>query len=328
MCELGGPNAHERGRARAFVSHSSRDKGRFVVAFATALRADGVDAWLDQWEMSAGDSLVQRIFDEGIGRADWVVVVLSEHSVRSRWVREELDAGVVQRINRSCRLVPVLIDAVPVPVALQHLVWLQLSELGFDRLVSEVVRSAFGHDEKPALGDRPGYGRPAGRLGLQTDPVDDVVLGLIIDALRSAPLNIVMFTNEIQALAAQQGIAEDAFFESLHALTTGRALDAEPMTGGQQWWIRGVPARVWLDAESKAGLDIAALRIRLLATLINQGQEAVGDPSEYLNVYPRTALALLEALQVEGLLRFVKDVNGRIRVTHMSPVAGRHLRSQ
>lgn len=36
---------------KVFVSHASEDKEHFVVEFATKLRARGIDAWLDKWEI-------------------------------------------------------------------------------------------------------------------------------------------------------------------------------------------------------------------------------------------------------------------------------------
>jgi hypothetical protein len=54
---------------KLFISHASEDKARFVLPFAEGLRADGIDAWVDRWEIRPGDSLVQKIFDEGIAAA-------------------------------------------------------------------------------------------------------------------------------------------------------------------------------------------------------------------------------------------------------------------
>ena len=54
---------------KVFISHASEDKERFVMNFASKLRANGVDAWLDKWEMLPGDSLVDKIFEEGIKEA-------------------------------------------------------------------------------------------------------------------------------------------------------------------------------------------------------------------------------------------------------------------
>ena len=39
-----------------FLSHASEDKTRIEVDFARRFRENGLDAWLDQWEMKLGDS--------------------------------------------------------------------------------------------------------------------------------------------------------------------------------------------------------------------------------------------------------------------------------
>jgi len=40
---------------KVFISHASEDKDRFVTGFATKLRAFGLDAWYDLWEIGPGD---------------------------------------------------------------------------------------------------------------------------------------------------------------------------------------------------------------------------------------------------------------------------------
>jgi hypothetical protein len=91
---------------KAFISHASEDKGRFVMKFAAKLRANGVDAWVDEWEMLPGDSLVERIFSEGLKQATAVIVVLSKNSVHKPWVREEINAAFVKRVRGACKLIP------------------------------------------------------------------------------------------------------------------------------------------------------------------------------------------------------------------------------
>jgi hypothetical protein len=51
---------------KIFLSHATEDKERFVVKFAEKLRTRGVDVWLDKWEILPGDSLVDKIFEEGL----------------------------------------------------------------------------------------------------------------------------------------------------------------------------------------------------------------------------------------------------------------------
>lgn len=73
---------------RAFLSHASEGRERFVREFATRLRAQGIDVWLDQWEIAAGDSLVDKVFAHGIEGAEVFIVVLSRVSVEMPWVRD------------------------------------------------------------------------------------------------------------------------------------------------------------------------------------------------------------------------------------------------
>src|SRR5262245_34540718 len=103
------------GSPRAFISHSSLDKDRFVTAFGERLRANGVDAWVDSWEMLPGDSLVEKILAEGLSGADTVIAVVSRHSLESKWVAEELDHATILRIQSGTRVLPVLIDKDVVP---------------------------------------------------------------------------------------------------------------------------------------------------------------------------------------------------------------------
>ena len=109
---------------KVLVSYASEDNSRFVVDFARRLRENGVDAWLDQWEMSPADSLVDKLFEEGLKDARTVIVVLSKSSVQKPWVREELNASVVNRISRGTRRIPVVIDDREVPESLRSTVWL------------------------------------------------------------------------------------------------------------------------------------------------------------------------------------------------------------
>src|ERR1035438_8156569 len=54
---------------KVFISHAGEDRERFAKPFAARLRANGVDAWISFWEINPGDSIVDRIFNEEIGRA-------------------------------------------------------------------------------------------------------------------------------------------------------------------------------------------------------------------------------------------------------------------
>src|SRR5213082_2962990 len=95
---------------KAFICHASEDKDRFVRGFATKLREKGIDAWVDEWEILPGESIVRKVFDEGIQESKVFIIVLSQYSVNKSWVREELDFGVIRKISGESKIIPVVID--------------------------------------------------------------------------------------------------------------------------------------------------------------------------------------------------------------------------
>lgn len=138
---------------KAFLSHSWADKDR-VRPLAEQLLANGIDVWFDQWEMGPGDSLVQKI-NEGLQGCDAFLVAISEHSVQSKWVREELSSAVVRRIEDSTRLIPITVDSTPVPAVINHLIRVPLDPL--EEAVQKISKSIFGVGDKPPIGKRPVY---------------------------------------------------------------------------------------------------------------------------------------------------------------------------
>jgi hypothetical protein len=143
---------------KVFVSHASEDKNRFVTEFATKLRKNGVDAWLDKWEMLPGDSLVDKIFEEGLKEAEAVIIVLSKFSVDKPWVREELNASVVNKIGKGTKIIPIVLDDCNVPEALTSTLWEKIEDLeSYNNSFSRILSSIYGTVDKPALGASPAY---------------------------------------------------------------------------------------------------------------------------------------------------------------------------
>ena len=194
-----------------------------MIPFATKLREHGVDAWVDQWEIQLGDSLVSKIFDIGLAGADAVVVVLSQASVGRPWVAEELDAAIVQRINGASRLIPIVLDGLDhnsdIPASVRHLKQLVVSDLSdLDVVVDEVLRTIYGQSTAPPLGKPPAYTRePVAPLdGL--DRLDSLTLRVIgSEAVRDYGENF--RTAEFLATAENEfGATQAQLIESLIAL--------------------------------------------------------------------------------------------------------------
>lgn len=168
---------------KVFVSYATEDNERFVIAFATKLRSEqGLDAFVDTWEIRPGDSLVGKIFDEGIGKAQAVIVVISEHSINKPWVREELDVSTVRKIEDGIRLIPVVIGNIErhqIPTSLRATVWQRISNLNeYDDELSRIVDAIYDRRERPPLGQQPEYTRADLGVVPELSPSDSVVLRL------------------------------------------------------------------------------------------------------------------------------------------------------
>lgn len=143
---------------KVFVSHASEDKERFVTKFATKLRENGVDAWLDKWEMLPGDSLVDKIFEEGLKEAQAVIIVLSSYSIKKPWVREELNASIVAKLSKGTKIIPIVLDNCEVPQSLTSTLWESIPDLkNYEQNFKRVLSSIFGATDKPALGKAPAH---------------------------------------------------------------------------------------------------------------------------------------------------------------------------
>jgi len=137
--------------------HGYSQRARFVEDLARRLIAHGIDAWYDKWEIQAGDSLVDKIFEEGLKNAKAIIIVLSHVSVQKPWVREELNAGIIKKINKQTRVIPVIIDSdCEVPEALQSTKWVNVPDLqNYDDALRQIENAIHGLSDKPQLGQPP-----------------------------------------------------------------------------------------------------------------------------------------------------------------------------
>ncbi|MBA3314684.1 MAG: TIR domain-containing protein [Planctomycetaceae bacterium] len=94
-------------RRDVFISHASEDKDVIARPLAEELIRLGLTVWFDEYEISIGDSLRQKI-DDGLSQSAFGVVVLSHSFFAKRWTRRELDGLTAQEdaTNRN-RILPV-----------------------------------------------------------------------------------------------------------------------------------------------------------------------------------------------------------------------------
>ncbi|MCU0518100.1 MAG: toll/interleukin-1 receptor domain-containing protein [Oscillatoria sp. Prado101] len=135
---------------KTFISHSSIDKP-FVERLATDLRTgEGIDAWLDKWEILPGDSIPAKL-EEGLSSASVFVLVLSPQSVDSQWVSYERQTWLTEQIEEEVRakqesripnrrLIPVLYKDCEKPPFLKHLLHVSINDQNYEAGFLELVR--------------------------------------------------------------------------------------------------------------------------------------------------------------------------------------------
>ena len=130
---------------KAFCSHRSVDKPRVMEVFRK-LREAGIDAWVDEWEILAGQDFVAQI-NRGLDECDVGLVFLSQASMAGKWQQAEIAALTTMAVEEGKPLIPVLLDQdTPVPALLRSRS--RLSHEQFDQLVDAI----YGRPRRPPLG--------------------------------------------------------------------------------------------------------------------------------------------------------------------------------
>src|ERR1039458_7899437 len=103
-----------------FISYSSKDR-RFASQLYESLSVYDAPIFLDELNLSVGDNIPHQI-TEAIERATHVIYIISKHSVKSKWVEEEMSIAKVRSLSRQgCKILPVRIDHCSLPTSVAHI---------------------------------------------------------------------------------------------------------------------------------------------------------------------------------------------------------------
>lgn len=83
------------------------------------LEANGYIPWLDEWDIKVGESIPEKI-SNGLQEADFVIVILSEDSVSSKWVEREWQTKYWGEIEKGqVNVLPLLLKDCKIPELLK-----------------------------------------------------------------------------------------------------------------------------------------------------------------------------------------------------------------
>lgn len=314
---------------KAFLCHASEDKDRFARPFAAALRAAGVDVFLDEWEVLPGDSLPQKIFDVGLKDAEVIIAILSPASVTKPWVSAELDVAVIKKIDGEVRLIPVILDLnkALIPESLRALRWVRVPDVSnFGEQLGEVLDVIFSRNRRPPLGPEPGFAESitAEIDGLNTQDV--VVLKAIFESGIEAGLFSVS-TGKPAETAMASGASEEAFADALEVLESHGFAALTRVLGGHASQVELTLYAI--DECCKYWLPDYDRRMRtVVAELVNHSENRSNDRiAESVNESLWFVTFVLDRLAAQGLIHVSPSFVGfrRLSVWKISPELKRSL---
>lgn len=309
---------------KVFVSHASEDKARFVMPFAKRLRSNGIDAWVDKWEIKVGDSLVKKIFDEGLGTAQAVIVVLSRNSIHKPWVREELDHAVVNRISEGIRIIPVVLDDCEVPQALKATKWVSFKDLSdYEASFDEIVATIFGVSDKPPLGKRPDYVSAFSTGGVAGhNNIDSLVNKLACEAALNSESSLV--GAEAFKKNGEFVIPEPQLRDSLEYLNEYGAIHWEQNLSGSLHGISVSDAGFELYAREHVP-EYAEITRLVISLIVNSDVRSNFDLRMKLDVPPFLVDHIIRTLEGSGRIRVTWFLAGNCQIDHVSASLRRSL---
>lgn len=120
-----------------FLSHSSKDKD-IARRIASRLANHNIDVWFDEWEIRIGESITQKI-EKGLKDSDFVAVVLTKHSVESKWVEKEWQSQIGEEADSGkVKILPIWAGICNIPYLLKDKRYANLVN-DFDAGINELI---------------------------------------------------------------------------------------------------------------------------------------------------------------------------------------------
>ncbi len=86
--------------AKVFISYSSKDSST-AKNISEILRENGIEPWLAEEQILPGDIISDKI-QKAIKGSEYFIVLLSQISLKSKWVSTELGAALSRAREKTC----------------------------------------------------------------------------------------------------------------------------------------------------------------------------------------------------------------------------------
>ncbi len=304
---------------KVFISHASEDKERFVLKFAEKLIENGIDAWIDKWEIQIGDNLIKKIFEEGIKEAQSVIVIISQNSISKPWVTKEWTVSVVKQIEEKLKLIPVVLDKCKIPEYFKDTYWIEIQDLNnYENELKEIIMTIFGVNKKPALGQPPKYVLREIENVSNLSKIDSLVLikscEIVIEngvpfiepeMLFNKMLEYKLHKNDI--LESVVILYENSYFDKLHRVLSGNIIG---------WQISNYGFEVFAK-NCIENYDL--IQKKIVALIVNEKVSDLNTLYKITNIPKMIIRHILENLENQNLIKTLRALPDFIGIINVSP---------
>lgn len=126
---------------QVFISYSSIDK-KLAKLLSDDLRKIDVGVWIDESEILVGHDITDKVY-EGLMASDYIAIILTSNSVKSQWVKEELNFAKTKSItcNGKRTILPLLFESCVIPPSISTIKFSDFREsynYGFESLAKSL----------------------------------------------------------------------------------------------------------------------------------------------------------------------------------------------
>jgi hypothetical protein len=203
------------GLPHVFLSYGWEDR-ELAEKIASALQSNGIETWWAEWCMSAGDSLRQKI-DQGIIGCTHFVVLLTPQSISKPWVNQEMDAGLIRKLNDQAKFIPLRhnLSHRDLPPLLSGMLSPEVDASTSD--IQQLINDMHGVTRKPPLGSPPSAVRVSraieSRYSAAATAVAEVFVRDSQHALSHEP------QMPLERMMERTGLSKDDVIDAIHELT-------------------------------------------------------------------------------------------------------------
>lgn len=130
--------------ATCFISYNHADRD-LAQAICSGLTTQGYRVWIDEGELRIGDSLIKAISD-AIDQVDFLIALVSEHSVASDWCQKEVSLAMTGEISRKgITVLPCRVGDVSMPPSLSDKLYLNVTNQRPSAAVADLHKAMTQH---------------------------------------------------------------------------------------------------------------------------------------------------------------------------------------